>query len=86
MIHDLCIIGGGIVGLATAMELLKRQPAELLERHGAVSDPVALGRLHQQVWSEGHSDWLDAWRQSVDADPHAPLLPLQPLMAAPQPA
>lgn len=26
MIYDFCIIGGGIVGLATAMELLKRQP------------------------------------------------------------
>lgn len=26
MIFDFCIIGGGIVGLATAMELLKRQP------------------------------------------------------------
>ncbi|MBJ2270659.1 L-2-hydroxyglutarate oxidase [Pseudomonas sp. MF6772] len=26
MIYDFCIIGGGIVGLATAMELLKREP------------------------------------------------------------
>ncbi|WP_191488246.1 L-2-hydroxyglutarate oxidase [Pseudomonas sp. FEN] len=26
MIYDFCIIGGGIVGLATAMELLQRQP------------------------------------------------------------
>lgn len=26
MIYDYCIIGGGIVGLATAMELLRRQP------------------------------------------------------------
>ncbi|WP_339441251.1 L-2-hydroxyglutarate oxidase [Pseudomonas proteolytica] len=26
MIYEFCIIGGGIVGLATAMELLKRQP------------------------------------------------------------
>ena len=30
MIHDFCIIGGGIVGLATAMELLKRQPGASL--------------------------------------------------------
>ena len=30
MIHDYCIIGGGIVGLATAMELLKRQPGASL--------------------------------------------------------
>lgn len=30
MIYDFCIIGGGIVGLATAMELLKRQPTASL--------------------------------------------------------
>lgn len=30
MIYDFCIIGGGIVGLATAMELLKRQPSASL--------------------------------------------------------
>ncbi|MGY2285524.1 L-2-hydroxyglutarate oxidase [Pseudomonas gingeri] len=30
MIYDFCIIGGGIVGLATAMELLKRQPGASL--------------------------------------------------------
>ena len=67
---------------------LKVGPAALnnSERLALLSDPVALGRLHEQVWSEGHSEWLSAWRQSVDADPHAPLLPLQPLNAAPQPA
>ncbi|MDY7564134.1 L-2-hydroxyglutarate oxidase [Pseudomonas sp. RTC3] len=30
MTYDFCIIGGGIVGLATAMELLKRQPTASL--------------------------------------------------------
>ena len=51
-----------------------------------LSDPVALGRLHEQVWSEGHAEWLSAWRQSIAADPHAPLLPLKPLSAEAQPA
>lgn len=48
------------------------------ERLMLLSDPVALARLHEQVWSEGHPEWLAAWRQSIEADPHAPLLPLQP--------
>lgn len=30
MIYDFCIIGGGIVGLATAMELLQREPTASL--------------------------------------------------------
>jgi membrane glycosyltransferase len=49
------------------------------ERLMLLSDPVALARLHEQVWSEGHPEWLAAWRQSIEADPHAPLLPLQPV-------
>lgn len=48
------------------------------ERMQLLSDPVALARLHALVWSEGHEGWLNAWRESVAADPHAPLLPLQP--------
>ncbi|WP_095092546.1 glucans biosynthesis glucosyltransferase MdoH [Pseudomonas sp. Irchel 3A5] len=51
-----------------------------------LSDPVALGRLHEQVWSENHPEWLDAWRESVAADPHAPLLPLQPVVREPEPS
>jgi membrane glycosyltransferase len=43
-----------------------------------LSDPVALSRLHALVWSEDNSAWLDAWRQSIEADPHSPLLPLHP--------
>jgi membrane glycosyltransferase len=54
------------------------------ERVQLLSDPVALGRLHEQIWSEGHPEWLKAWRTSVKADPHAPLLPLKPLSAQPQ--
>ncbi len=40
MIYDFCVIGGGIVGLATAMELLKREPAAsllLLEKEAALA-------------------------------------------------
>ncbi|WP_268799174.1 glucans biosynthesis glucosyltransferase MdoH [Pseudomonas huanghezhanensis] len=48
------------------------------ERLALLSDPVALARLHELVWTEGHSSWLTAWRDSFAADPHAPLLPLQP--------
>jgi len=48
------------------------------ERLALLSDPVALARLHELVWAEGHSSWLTAWRESIEADPHAPLLPLQP--------
>ncbi len=48
------------------------------ERLQLLSDPVALARLHEAVWAEGNEAWLQAWRASVKADPHAPLLPLQP--------
>ena len=40
MIYDFCIIGGGIVGLATAMELLDRQPGAsllLLEKESTLA-------------------------------------------------
>jgi membrane glycosyltransferase len=47
---------------------------------------VALARLHEQVLSEGHAEWLGAWRASIKADPHAPLLPLQPQSSQAQPA
>ncbi|RMU66669.1 hypothetical protein ALP26_200014 [Pseudomonas savastanoi pv. glycinea] len=30
MIYDFCVIGGGIVGLATAMQLLKAHPGASL--------------------------------------------------------
>lgn len=30
MIHDFCVVGGGIIGLATAMELLRRRPGASL--------------------------------------------------------
>ncbi len=50
-------------------------------RMNLLSDPVALSRLHDQVWSSQNPSWLAAWRDSVKADPHAPLLPLQPVVA-----
>ena len=67
---------------------LKVGPAGLnnSERLALLSDPVALARLHEQVWSEGHAEWLGAWRASIKADPHAPLLPLQPQSSQAQPA
>src|SRR5450830_264333 len=67
---------------------LKVGPAGLTnaERLALLSDPVALARLHEQVWSEGHAEWLGAWRESIKSDPHAPLLPLQPLSSQAQPA
>src|ERR1017187_1676067 len=40
MIFDYCVIGGGIVGLATAMELLRRRPDStliLLEKESALA-------------------------------------------------
>jgi len=40
MIHDFCVIGGGIVGLATAMRLLQRRPGSslvLIEKEDAVA-------------------------------------------------
>ncbi|MBA1289969.1 glucans biosynthesis glucosyltransferase MdoH [Pseudomonas japonica] len=45
-----------------------------------LSDPVALSRLHQQVWETRNEAWLATWRASVAADPHAPALPLQPVL------
>ena len=46
-----------------------------------LSDPVALSRLHDRVWAAQDGPWLEAWRRSIAADPHAPLLPLQPQAA-----
>lgn len=40
MMHDYCVIGGGIVGLATAIELMRRKPGArliLLEKENAVA-------------------------------------------------
>ncbi|MCO8161767.1 glucans biosynthesis glucosyltransferase MdoH [Pseudomonas sp. 21LCFQ010] len=55
------------------------------ERLMLLSDPVALSRLHEQVWNQRHPEWLAAWHASIDADPHAPLLPLQPVRPEPVP-
>ena len=63
--------------VATAIE---GGPAKLDNnaRLALLSDPVALARLHSRVWEEQSEPWLSAWRESVQADPHAPLLPMQP--------
>lgn len=83
--------GSNVNGCSSAERVrhaLKVGPAGLnnAERLALLSDPVALARLHEQVWSEGHAEWLAAWRDSIKADPHAPLLPLQPLLSQAQPA
>ncbi|AIG00976.1 L-2-hydroxyglutarate oxidase [Pseudomonas fluorescens] len=49
MIYDFCIIGGGIVGLATAMELLKRQPNASL----VILEKEALLARHQTGHNSG---------------------------------
>ncbi|MGE8169828.1 glucans biosynthesis glucosyltransferase MdoH [Pseudomonas putida] len=54
------------------------QGLDLATRLALLSDPVALSRLHEQVWAGHHSAWIDAWRASIDSDPHSPLLPLHP--------
>ncbi|UVK82745.1 glucans biosynthesis glucosyltransferase MdoH [Pseudomonas sichuanensis] len=54
-------------------------------RLALLSDPVALSRLHGQVWAEHNAAWIDVWRASIDNDPHSPLLPLHPESQA-QPA
>ena len=49
MLHDFCIVGGGIVGLATALALLQRRPAAslvLLEKEAALA-------LHQTAHNSG---------------------------------
>ncbi|RMN93732.1 Glucans biosynthesis glucosyltransferase H [Pseudomonas coronafaciens pv. coronafaciens] len=76
-----------VVRMERVDHALKVGPAKLSnqERLMLLSDPVALGRLHERVWSEGHEEWLAAWRASIEADPHAPLLPLQPLGKASEP-
>ncbi|KPW49122.1 glucans biosynthesis glucosyltransferase MdoH [Pseudomonas syringae group genomosp. 3] len=76
-----------VVRMERVDHALKVGPAKLDNQHRLMllSDPVALGRLHERVWSEGHEEWLAAWRASIEADPHAPLLPLQPVVKAPEP-
>lgn len=49
MIHDFCVVGGGIVGLATALELIRRRPGAgvvVLEKEPAVG-------LHQTGHNSG---------------------------------
>lgn len=58
---------------------------DLNTRLALLSDPVALSRLHEQVWAEHNAAWIDVWRASINNDPHSPLLPLHPENAG-QPA
>ncbi|PYC26869.1 glucans biosynthesis glucosyltransferase MdoH [Pseudomonas mosselii] len=58
---------------------------DLNTRLALLSDPVALSRLHEQVWAGHHAAWIDVWRASIANDPHSPLLPLHPQNVA-QPA
>ncbi|AXM96962.1 glucans biosynthesis glucosyltransferase MdoH [Pseudomonas plecoglossicida] len=51
---------------------------DLNTRLALLSDPVALTRLHEQVWARHDTAWIDVWRASINNDPHSPLLPLHP--------
>ncbi|HDS1682985.1 TPA: glucans biosynthesis glucosyltransferase MdoH [Pseudomonas putida] len=51
---------------------------DLNTRLALLSDPVALSRLHEQVWAQHNAAWIDVWRASINNDPHSPLLPLHP--------
>jgi membrane glycosyltransferase len=44
-----------------------------------LSDPVALSRLHEQVWERHDEAWLSAWRALVAATPRTTTLPPQPM-------
>ncbi|KNC07842.1 glucans biosynthesis glucosyltransferase MdoH [Pseudomonas sp. RIT-PI-a] len=50
-------------------------------RMSLLSDPVAISRLHEHVWADQNTAWLDAWRQSKQAE--RPAQPEQPLGAVP---
>ena len=91
-----CALATARHGIAEPIEALRAERiAKALEvgpsgldgntRLALLSDPVALARLHDQVWAEENSAWLQVWRKSIANDPHSPLLPLHP-EPAPQPA
>ncbi|MBV4489513.1 glucans biosynthesis glucosyltransferase MdoH [Pseudomonas oryzicola] len=63
--------------VAKAMEVGPKG-LDLNTRLALLSDPVALSRLHEQVWAEHNAAWIDVWRASINNDPHSPLLPLHP--------
>ena len=63
--------------VAKAMEVGPKG-LDLNTRLALLSDPVALTRLHEQVWAEHNAAWIDVWRASIKNDPHSPLLPLHP--------
>jgi membrane glycosyltransferase len=63
--------------VAKAMEVGPKG-LDLNTRLALLSDPVALARLHEQVWAEHNAAWIDVWRASIKNDPHSPLLPLHP--------
>ncbi|AIR88420.1 glucans biosynthesis glucosyltransferase MdoH [Pseudomonas cremoricolorata] len=89
-----CAMGTARHGQSSAIEQLRGERIakalevgpegiDLATRLALLSDPVALSRLHERVWTEQHEGWIEAWRRSVGNDPHAPLLPLQPQPLAP---
>ncbi|MBO0367128.1 glucans biosynthesis glucosyltransferase MdoH [Pseudomonas shirazensis] len=84
-----CAMGTARHGQSAAIEALREERiAKALEvgpaaldgntRLALLSDPVALSRLHERVWAGEHAAWIDAWRSSINSDPHSPLLPLHP--------
>ncbi|PWB32105.1 glucans biosynthesis glucosyltransferase MdoH [Pseudomonas sp. SDI] len=91
-----CALATARHGVAAPIEALRAERiAKALEvgpqgldgntRLALLSDPVALSRLHDQVWAQQNDAWLSVWRASKANDPHSPLLPLHPEHAG-QPA
>src|ERR1700712_3632485 len=73
MTYDFCIIGGGIVGLATAMELLQREPAAsllLLEKEEALARHQTghnSGVIHAGIYYKPGSLKADLCRRGAEA-------------------
>lgn len=78
MIYDFCIIGGGIVGLATAMELLKRQPGAslvILEKEGTLAKHQTghnSGVIHAGIYYAPGSLKADLCKRGVEATSNLP--------------
>jgi L-2-hydroxyglutarate oxidase len=73
MSHDVCIIGGGIVGLATAREMLRLQPGArllLLEKEGALARHQTghnSGVIHAGIYYKPGSLKADLCRRGAEA-------------------
>lgn len=73
MIHDFCVVGGGIVGLATALELLERRPGAgviLLEKEATLGRHQTghnSGVIHAGIYYKPGSLKADLCRRGAEA-------------------